>query len=125
MHSLVIELYNLVAVLLQVVQMFNFIFVTLYSLGVGLLEVHIFHCIQLLFMIKHLVNLEGENKQLFKIQDYRPTGLSDCGEMFLALWELLNTVVTLLDPPRPIIFRMKNCFPLIVMDSLDNALREA
>lgn len=69
MHSLVIELYNLVAVLLQVVQMFNFIFVTLYSLGVGLLEVHIFHCIQLLFMIKHLVNLEGENKQLFKIQD--------------------------------------------------------
>lgn len=69
MHSLVIELYNLVAVLLQVVQMFNFIFVTLYSLGVGLLEVHIFHCIQLLFMIEHLVNLEGENKQLFKIQD--------------------------------------------------------
>lgn len=69
MHSLVIELYNLVTVLLQVVQMFNFIFVTLYCLGIGLLEVDIFHCIQLFFMIEHLVDLEGKNKQLFKIQD--------------------------------------------------------
>lgn len=32
--------------------------------------------------------------------------------------------ITLLEPPRPIIFRMKNCLPLIVMDSFEIEVKE-
>lgn len=58
MYSLVIELYDLIAVLLQVVQMFDFILITLYCLSISLLKVDIFHSKQLLFVIKDLVDLE-------------------------------------------------------------------
>lgn len=62
MYSLVIELDNLIAVLLQVVQMLNLIFVTFYRLSVSFLKVDIFHSKQLLFVIKDLVDLkETEN----------------------------------------------------------------
>lgn len=63
MYSLVIELDNLIAVLLQVVQMFNLIFVTFYCLSIGLLKVDIFHSKQLLFVIKDLVDLKQTDKQ--------------------------------------------------------------
>lgn len=63
LYSLVIELDNLIAVLLQVVQMFNLIFVTFYCLSISLLKVDVFHSKQLLFVIKDLVDLrETENK---------------------------------------------------------------
>lgn len=61
MYSLVIEFYNLIAVLLQVVQMFDFILVALYCLCISLLQVHIFHSKQLLFVIQDLVDLETED----------------------------------------------------------------
>lgn len=57
-NLLVIELYNLITELLQMVQMINLIFVTFYCLGVSLFQVHIFHSKQLLFMIKNLVDLK-------------------------------------------------------------------
>lgn len=59
MYSLVIELDNLIAVLLQVVQMFNLIFVTFYCLSISLLKVDVLHSKQLLFVIKDLVDLKG------------------------------------------------------------------
>lgn len=63
MYSLVIELYDLIAVLLQVVQMLDLIFITFYRLSIGLLEVDVFHSKQLLFVIQDLVDLGGKNKK--------------------------------------------------------------
>lgn len=60
LYSLIVELDDLIAILLQVVQMFNFIFVTLYGLSVSFLQVHIFDSKQLLFVIKDLVDLKEE-----------------------------------------------------------------
>lgn len=66
MYSLIIELYNLITVLLQVVQMFNFIFVAFYCLSISLLKVDVFHSKQLLFVIKDLVDLEKKKKLITK-----------------------------------------------------------
>lgn len=57
-YSLVIELDDLIAVLLQVVQMFNLIFVAFYSLSIGLLQVDVFNSKQLLLVIEDLVDLK-------------------------------------------------------------------
>ena len=56
--SLVIQLDDLVTVLLQVIQMLNLILVALYGLRVGLFQVYILHCIQLLLVVQDLVNLK-------------------------------------------------------------------
>lgn len=68
MYLLVIELDNLIAVLLQVVQMFNLIFVAFYCLSIGLLKVDVFHSKQLLLVIKDLVDLK--KKQKTTVSDY-------------------------------------------------------
>lgn len=65
MYSLIVELYNLIAVLLKVVQMFDFIFVTFYRLSVCLLEVHVFHSKLLLLLIKNLVDLKKSSSRKF------------------------------------------------------------
>lgn len=68
LYSLIIELDDLIAVLLQVVQMFNFIFVTFYGLSISFLQVHILHSKQLLFVIKNLEDLEEEPTALAAIK---------------------------------------------------------
>lgn len=62
MYLLVMELDNLITVLLQVVQMFNLIFVTLNCLSISLFQVNIFHSKQLLFVIENLVDLVGGSR---------------------------------------------------------------
>lgn len=62
-YSLVIQLDNLIAVLLEVVQVLDLVFVALYCLRVSLLKVDIFHCKQLLFVVKDLIDLkEAESR---------------------------------------------------------------
>ena len=64
-YSLVIELDDLVAVLLQVVQMFNLVFVTFYCLSISLLQVDVFNSKQLLLVIEDLIDLkQTENHSL-------------------------------------------------------------
>ncbi len=77
MYSLIIELDNLITVLLQVVQMFNLIFVTLYCLSISLLKVDIFHSKQLLFVIEDLVDLKGNENNNHSICRKK----NECGNM--------------------------------------------
>lgn len=62
MYSLVIEFDDLIAILLQVVQMFNLIFVTFNCLSISLLKVDVFHSKQLPFVIEDLVHLKQTNQ---------------------------------------------------------------
>ena len=55
--SLVVQLDDLVAVLLQVVEVLNLVLVALHRLGVGLLQVHVLHRKQLLLVVQDLVHL--------------------------------------------------------------------
>ena len=49
--------YDLVAVLLQVVEVLNLVLVALHRLGVGLLQVHVLHRKQLPLVVQDLVHL--------------------------------------------------------------------
>ena len=57
-NSLVIQLDDLVAVLLEAVEVLNLILVALHCLGVCLLQVHILNGIKLPFVIKDLIHLQ-------------------------------------------------------------------
>lgn len=78
MYSLIIELDNLIAVLLQVVQMFNLIFVTFYRLSISLLKVDIFHSKQLLFVIEDLVDLKGTEHSGHSLTQWQPQQQKKC-----------------------------------------------
>jgi len=63
MCLLVVELDDLIAVLLQAVQMFDLILVAFYRLSVRLLDVDALHSKQLLLVIEHLVDLEQRKQR--------------------------------------------------------------
>lgn len=110
-HLLVIEFNDLIAVLLKMIQVLDLILVAFHGLSIGLLKVHIFQSIHVLLMVKHLIDLNTN-----RIISVTHTGSQERqNDREYVLFH------TLLEPPRPIILKMKNCLPLIVMDSFEKA----
>lgn len=86
---LVKQLDNLIAVLLQVVQVFNLIFVTFNCLSICLLKVDVFYSKQLLFVIEDLIDLKQRTIIFTKTQSEHKKTLDKCRTTTRIPWCIL------------------------------------